>query len=165
MIATFPEYKKSLEHILVDIVEEKEDSESIKDLYMHCKKTYPERFFDLLYQNYDIFEKEEINTFFLPNIDFKEVWKNDLSEKTKTIIWKYLQLVCFTIVNDVKDANSFGNTAALFEAINEDELKSKLEETMEQMSKVFDMSGNNPFDMSGNPFDMEIGRASCRERV
>ena len=31
MISTFPEYKKSLEHILLDIVEEKEDSESIKD--------------------------------------------------------------------------------------------------------------------------------------
>ena len=67
-------------------------------------------------------------------LKFKEVWKKDITEKTKTIIWKYLQLICFTIINDVKDAGSFGDTAHLFEAIDEDELKSKLEETMEQMA-------------------------------
>ena len=51
-------------------------------------------------------------------------------------------MVCFSIVNSESSTDSFGDTANLFEAINEEELKGKLEETMEQMSKIFDMSGN-----------------------
>ena len=40
------------------------------------------------------------------------------------------------------DSDSFGDTAKLFEAINEEELK-KLEETMEQMNGMFsDISGD-----------------------
>ena len=41
----------------------------------------------------NIFSNSEINTFFLPNIDFKEIWAEDISEKTRNIIWKYLQLI------------------------------------------------------------------------
>ena len=39
----------------------------------HCLSVLPERFFDdILYQNEDIFKKEnEINTMFLPELDFK----------------------------------------------------------------------------------------------
>ena len=44
-------------------------------------------------------------------------------------------------------------TAKLFEAINEDEFKSKLEETINDMSGLFDMSGN---DLSGNDISMNI---------
>jgi hypothetical protein len=119
-------------------------------LLAHCKSHYPERFFDLLYQNNDMFSNNEIDLHFLPNIDFKEVWKQDLSEKTRLIIWKYLQLICFSVINNQNDSSSFGDTANLFEAINEDELKRKLEETMEQMSGIFDMSGN-VFDQQNMP--------------
>ena len=68
--------------------------------------------------------------------DFADLWKQDISEKTKLIIWKYLQLILFSAVNNESDGKSFGDTAKLFEAINEDELKNKLEETMEQMGQM-----------------------------
>ena len=61
------------------------------------KKLYPERFFDILYQNVDIFDNSEMNTKFLPNIEFKDIWKEDISEKTREVIWKYLQLVLFSV--------------------------------------------------------------------
>ena len=141
MISTFPEYESSLKKFVVDIVENNEPPENIVNLFNHCKENYPSRFFDLLYQNEDIY-KEDSAIYFLPGIDFREVWNNDINEKTKLIIWKYLQLVCFSIVNSESSTDSFGDTANLFEAINEEELKGKLEETMEQMSKIFDMSGN-----------------------
>ena len=86
--------------------------------------------------------------------DFREVWKQDITDKTRLIIWKYLQLICFSIINSENDSESFGDTASLFEAINEDELKSKLEETMEQMSNIFDMSGN-AFENMGEGVNME----------
>ena len=46
-------------------------------------------------------------------------------------------------INNNKRALNFGSTAKLFEAINEDELKSKLEETLEEMNNLFDISNVN----------------------
>ena len=153
MISTFPEYTDILSKVITDLNEEKHDSEDIISLYKHSKELYPARFFDLLYQNDEIFNSEEpLNL--LPGVDFREVWKQDITDKTRLIIWKYLQLICFSIINSENDSESFGDTASLFEAINEDELKSKLEETMEQMSNIFDMSGN-AFENMGEGVNME----------
>lgn len=139
LITTFPEYKDRLEPLYADLNSGDSDLESVQSLFEYCKKIYPERFFDLLYQNEDIFDKPDINTHFLPNIDFKEIWNEDITDNTRNIIWKYLQLICFSVVNTETSKDSFGDTAKLFEAINEDELKKKLTETMEQMSGVFNM--------------------------
>ena len=153
MISTFPEYTDVLSKVITDLNEEKHDSEDIISLYKHSKELYPARFFDLLYQNDEIFNSEEpLNL--LPGVDFREVWKQDITDKTRLIIWKYLQLICFSIINSENNSESFGDTASLFEAINEDELKSKLEETMEQMSNIFDMSGN-AFENMGEGVNME----------
>lgn len=149
MISTFPEYEDLLKKLMLDIVESP-DSENVVNLFNHCKETYTPRFFDLLYQNNEIYKGNEA-IYFLPDIDFREVWKQDITEKTRLIIWKYLQLVCFSIVNSENNSESFGDTANLFEAINEEELKGKLEETMEQMSKIFDMSGNAFEKADGEP--------------
>jgi hypothetical protein len=46
----------------------------------------------------------------------------------------------FSIVGSIDNKEAFGDTSKLFEAINEDEFKSKLEETMEQMSGLFEKS-------------------------
>ena len=55
---------------------------------------------------------------------------------------KYLQLLLFSVVNDIEDTDAFGDTAKLFEAIDANEFKSKLEETMSSMETFFeDMSG------------------------
>jgi hypothetical protein len=143
--------------LIIDLNEENNDSENIKNLYLHCKNIYPTKFFDLLYQNDEIFNTEDDDSAleFLPGVDFKEVWQQDITDKTRLIIWKYLQLICFSIVNSENDTKSFGDTASLFEAINEEELKSKLEETMEQMSKIFDMSGNAFEDVGEGGINME----------
>ena len=150
ILFTFPEYKENLDENLLKIKEE-QDKESIKNIYEYFKKVLPERFFDILYKNEDMFKKEEINTEFLPGIDFKKLWKEDISDKTKETIWKYLQLILFTVIGRVDSQDSFGDTAKLFEAINEDELKEKLEETMENLQNM--MGGEDIIDVSG--IDME----------
>jgi hypothetical protein len=83
-----------------------------------------------------------MDTEFLPTIHFKNLWQYDISDKTRETIWKYLQLILFSIVGSLENKDAFGDTAKLFEAINADEFKSKLEDTLSQMQDLFDMSGN-----------------------
>jgi len=151
ILYTFPEYKNNLDANLSSI-KETQDSDSIKEVYDHFKKVLPERFFDILYKNEDMFQKKEINTEFLPGIDFKKLWTEDISNTTKDTIWKYLQLILFTVIGKVDSQESFGDTAKLFEAINEGDLKDKLEETMANLQNMMD-SKEDIIDVSG--IDME----------
>lgn len=110
-----------------------------KELFGYCLTVYPERFFDFLYQNNEMFEPtSEINTRFLPYVDFKMLFNCEgVTENTKKSMWKYLQLVMFTIVGSVKDKSNFGDSANLFEGINEEELQEKMKETFQGVSDFF----------------------------
>ena len=157
---TFPEYSEKLKDnfVVVSIetngnivAEEILDEGRVKTLYEYCKTVYPVRFFDILYKNVDIFNKENVNVDvnFLPDINFKDVWNTpDISDNTRETIWKYLQLILFSIITNISNRDSFGDTAKLFEAINEDELKNKLEETIKNMQDLF-MGGENNGDATG----------------
>tara|TARA_B100000902_G_scaffold229938_1_gene218174 strand:+ start:2698 stop:3822 length:1125 start_codon:yes stop_codon:yes gene_type:complete len=152
ILTTFPECKEKLGPSEIAFLTDEADG---LILFEYCKKIYPERFFDILYQNPEIFDDQDINTKFLPNIEFKNLWKENISDKTRDVIWKYLQLILFSVSKGLEDSESFGDTAQLFEAINEDELKSKLEETMKEMNNMFNDASNNMFEgLSGETFDM-----------
>ena len=124
-------------------------------VFRHCVKVFPERFFDILYKNKDIFKEEaEENTEFLPGIVFKLIWSDNISDTTRDTIWKYLQLILFSVIGSVHTSSELGDTAKLFEAINEDELKSKLQETFENMQNLFTGPTNpNPDPDTNNPND------------
>lgn len=109
----------------------------IRPLYEYCLTVYPERFFDILYQNVEMLESES-NMRFLPNVDFRMLLTAPgISENTKQAIWKYLQLILVTIMGNVKSAASFGDTAGLFEGIEEEELQKKLGDTIEGLADFF----------------------------
>ena len=92
-----------------------------------------------MYKNQDIFKVyTEDNTEFLPGIVFKLLWSDNISDITRETIWKYLQLILFSVIGSVHTSHELGDTAKLFEAINEDELKNKLQETFENMQNLFD---------------------------
>ena len=155
LLTTFPEYNGLLSEGEKKILE---GDVSGNELFLYCCEVFPGRFFDILYKKEEIFQNEEINTKFLPNIDFKYFFEQNISESTKDTLWKYLQLILFSISGTLTASDSFGETAKLFEAIDEGELKSKLEETMAQMGDMFKdgnifkgLSGETfePFDMSG----------------
>ena len=83
--------------------------------------------------------------------------KEKFNRKTRSIIWKYLQLILFCIIQNVNDASHFGNSEKLFEAINEEEFKKKIEESMADIGQFFeenDKMFNNSGDLSGNDFNM-----------
>ena len=136
LLITFPEHSDTLQVYL-------SSPEKIQELKDYCKTTYPERFFDILYQNNDIFSNADINTAFLPNIDFKKLWECNISDKTRETIWKYLQLILFNIVQNVDNNTPFGDTAKLFEAINSNELHDKIEETIKGMQDIFEEGMNS----------------------
>jgi hypothetical protein len=156
--STFPEYSYLIKKIwIIDYEYEflniedietrnnmiKEDKEEkLVIIYNHSIRIFPERFFDIIYENEDIFDDNSIiNTEFLPRIVFKHLWNsNDITEQTRKTIWKYLQLILMTIISSYDNKNVSEETAKLFENINEDELKSKLEETLDKIHSLF---GNN----------------------
>lgn len=109
------------------------------ELFGYCLTVYPERFFDLLYQNNEIFDpKSEVNTRFLPFVDFKILFHCEgVTENTQKSIWKYLQLVMFTLVGSIKDKSDFGDSANLFEGIDENELHAKMKDTFQGVSDFF----------------------------
>ena len=126
--------------------EESQES-SIQFLFTFCQKKFPPRFFEILYQNDEMFKVDsDIDTEFLPHIHFKNLWQFDISQKTRDTIWKYLQLILFSIIGSLENREAFGDSAKLFEAINGDDFKNKLEETLSQMQGLFDMpsSSENP---------------------
>ncbi len=160
---TFPEYipfidKWWKEKSTFDYIDDEEEKEklyletekvNIDFLFKFCQKKLPPRFFDILYQNNDIFKEEsEIDTEFLPHIHFKNLWQFEVTSKTHDTIWKYLQLIVFSIVGTLENKEAFGECAKLFDNIDQTDFKSKLEEALSSMQGLFDSSSSSAEDPS-----------------
>lgn len=121
---TFPEHKELMSkyrHLTVD---------EFSDLN---GKIYAENFFNILDKNEDIF-KDDVNSYYLPEIKFSILWCGNISEGTKENIWKYLQLILFSIVSKSNDNASFMENIENFDNLNFDKLSSQIEETIQNMS-------------------------------
>ena len=159
---TFPE--KQEQWTLLSV----KSPEKSKELMEYFSTVYPERFFDILYQNEEIFVKsnvkdqEEINTCFLPGVDFTELFHSNISENTKKTIWKYLQLILFQVIENVKSKSAFGDSANLFQGIDENELQEKMKETMEGL-KVFFQPDDSTQEQSHNETEHSQGETGGKE--
>ena len=124
---TFPEYKEQLlTHREVNITE-------FIDLN---GKIYAENFFDILYKNEKIFV-DDVNSCYLPNVNFSDLWNSDITTKTKETIWKYLQLITFSIISKTDDNTSFMENIENFDNLNFNDLSEQIDNT------INNMSGNN----------------------
>ena len=118
---------------------------SLNTIYEYCKGTFALRSIDILYQNEDMFLNKSnvetgdtlINTVFLPDIDFAELYYDDTSSKTKQTLWKYLQVILFNIITSIDDVSFFGNSLELLKIIDSNKFSSKLESTIDELSKMF----------------------------
>jgi hypothetical protein len=152
---TFPEY-----NYLWDKWTSKETTiKEYEDLFLYCMKTYPERFFDILYQNDEIFDPENTTpTQFLPMVEFKMLFTCDnITPTIKQTLWKYLQLVLMTIMSSVKEKADFGDAANIFDGINEDELQGKLNDTIESLGNFF-KAMDTPVVSEGHKQENPIGQ-------
>jgi len=149
LLLTFPEMKT-----LIDAVVQNQSN-----AYDHCLEMYPKIFFEILYENDTLFEKD---CFLLPGINFSLIMKEHevigISEKTKKTIWKYLQLILFSVLEKINSKKSFGETSKIFEGVEEEELHKKIAQTMDEMKNLFVNAGSEPdvSGVSGNPFDINM---------
>jgi len=139
---TFPEYAhlwSMWTHTSFLSMEPEACTLEIQKLFQYCVTTFPERFFDILYKNSEMFKDgSTIPTCFLPSVDFKLLFTCDgVSANTCNVLWNYLQLILFTIIGSVQDKSIFGESKNLFDGINEKDLFEKLSETMKNMSSFF----------------------------
>ena len=130
LIITFPELKDKINELIPN---------NDNNTYNYCVDMYPKIFFEILYENSSLFEKD---CFLLPNINFTLLMKESISEKTKKTIWKYLQLILFCVLEKVNSAKSFGDTSKIFEGVEGEELHKKIAETMNEMKHLFVDSSN-----------------------
>jgi hypothetical protein len=132
---TFPEYAQTWSKWSSPDITQSQ----LEQLFQHVLTVYPNRFFDILNQNADIFKTDsDVNTLFLPDMDFKVLYNCEgISDATRNTIWKYLQLILFTVVGSVKDKANFGDTANIFEGIDESELHNKLAESIGSIGDFF----------------------------
>ena len=152
LLITFPELDDRLDKTLIN---DDASEEALFKYYNHISTQFPLRFFDILYKNESLFEKKDESLFLLPNVDFYILWDCNISDKTRDTIWKYLQLILFMVTKNSNNSDMFGDTAKLFEAINPEELKEKLENTMKDMENFFDLSNVEGSDISGTKFDKD----------
>ena len=140
LTTTFPEYAH-LWAKWTNLKSATTDAEVLETqhLFEYCLLLYPERFFDILYQTEDIFSKDSTaNVFFLPDVDFRQLYHcENVSESIRKTLWKYLQLLLITIMSNVNNKSCFGDSANLFDGIDEGELQTKLTETIRGLSSFF----------------------------
>lgn len=149
LTTTFPEYSVLWRKWTV----EEQNPRDVEKLFKYCTQVYPERFFDILYQNDEMFKEEsEINTRFLPAVEFRLLYNcAGVTETTQAAIWKYLQLILMTVLNSVRDKSAFGDAADIFEGVDENALQDKLNKTLEDIGGFFKNLGGEPKSPFGGP--------------
>jgi len=94
----FPEYTSIVNKYILS-EKEKTDDSKLK-LYNFVGKVIIQNKDFILSKNEELFlntDENVLNTEFLPRIVFSHIWEGDISEITKTTIWKYLTLLFVTI--------------------------------------------------------------------
>ena len=151
--ATFPEYRMIINKWWGF---DSFTTPQVTSLFSHCMNVYPPRFTDINYQNASIFSDEStVNVDFLPGISFKFLWNcQDVSDAHRTTIWKYLQMILLSVLGTIKTDTMSEDMKTIFETMSEDNIKNKLQETIENIQSVFD-SANNKSD-SDDPADTSV---------
>ena len=152
MLTTFPEIKGDLDPRLGRLAGSTPGDDCQDDLEgvrADLSEVYPTKFFEILYQKEEMFSQPE-ELCLLPGIDFRPLWKSNITAATRKTMWKYLQLVLFTLIGSMKDGASFGDTAALFEAVDPEHFRGKLEETIKEMQACFEEGGDGDANGEGD---------------
>jgi hypothetical protein len=136
LMTSFPEHTPVLAKwsVAADIPEP-----VLVEVFEYMLTVYPERFFDILYQNEDMFKPESgMNVHFFPGLDFRQVFGAEgVSESIRSAVWKYMQLMLMTIVGSVRDKTGFGDAASMFDGVDEADLQKKMSDTIGEIGRFF----------------------------
>lgn len=127
-------------------------TDKVTEVYEHLKKLMMNQFMDILNQNTDIFDlNSSTRTDFLPQIEFKHLWNCELSDKTREMIWKYLQLILITIIH--VNSNCEENMDNVLKQMDTEEIRTKLNEAVENMKNLFQSSEKDSMNDFQNQMD------------
>ena len=156
ILTTFPELKNTVPpeiqqiHSLELEPRSEELEKSYNFVYEHVLHEFPLRFFDILYEKQELFNEQRV---LLPGIDFKLLWNENITEKTKNIIWKYLKLILLMILGGE------GDHSKLFDNVNMEDMKEKLNDTMKDIHDFFDKDSiPNPENMKDQLNNLMSGK-------
>ena len=118
LFGTFPELTQN--KMLVDISMDVQDNV----VYDHIMKVIPGHLLPILNENESMFTED---CFLLPEVNFKTLWNDQITDKTKKIIWKYLKLILFVVMgSDMTD---------LFKNEN---MQDKMKDTIQEIKDFFE---------------------------
>jgi hypothetical protein len=129
LVGTFPELKEN-ETVLA--LYSQEEGEVYQQVFDHAVAVFPQHMADILSEKESLFESSCV---FLPGVDFKPLWNENITEKTKAILWKYLKLILFSILGHINLNEEF---SALLQGFD-------MQQTMEDMKKNFE-TPQDPFE-------------------
>jgi hypothetical protein len=151
LISVYPEHKiKLYEHYGNIMVDETKDISKFLENINKYEKLITNRNNDLFKDNIYIFE----------GISMNELWKKDISESTKSNIWKYLQTFCVIYIN-LKSSESLKELlSGEIETVNESNKKDlkdlkKLKKIKENINETKDPMG---FDIENMLNNSSIGK-------
>ena len=122
LFGTFPELNQN--KILVDISNNVQ--EQYQPIYDHIMSSFPTHFMSILNENESMFTED---CFLLPEVNFKTLWSDNITDKTKKIIWKYLKLILFVVM---------GNDPTMLDMFQNENLQDKMKDTIEEMKTLFE---------------------------
>jgi hypothetical protein len=117
LFGTFPELTQN--KMLVDISNDVQDEQ----VYDHIMKIIPSKLLSILNENEDMFTED---CFLLPDVNFKTLWTDQITDKTKKIIWKYLKLILFVVMGN--DMTDFQNET----------VQNKMKDTIQEIKDFFE---------------------------
>jgi len=98
IIKVFPEYTKRLLHYYKNALqnEENNNDERLKEFLENVNDISD----SIVDDDFSVFESDPI---LLQNVSFKLIWNSEISEDTKSKIWKYLQTFCILSINETSN--------------------------------------------------------------
>jgi hypothetical protein len=97
ILITFPEYTSIAQKWWTIGIN---NSTNTNAAYIYCTTQYQKHALQILNKDLSIFAEKE-TSYFLPDIPFSDIWKEEISTLTRDAIWKHLQILLVVVVPDV----------------------------------------------------------------
>ena len=130
---TFPELKESLDERYASAVAP--DDTSLMDWFIANAQPH---FLDITTKNETVFRENDA-TFLLPDINFSQLWKCQITKANKTAIWKYLHVMLLLVSHYQLNTHDFEKTFSQWNEMLDGQKQGEMnEEQLHQMKEHAD---------------------------
>jgi hypothetical protein len=133
LMTTFPELRENTDLFAIFSKEETDAQDSYQRVYDSTIANFPAYMVHILKEEESMFEKECV----LFGIDFNTLWNENITEKTKNIIWKYLKTILFIVMPDLTISEDFANALKNID----------LHKTIDEIKNLFETTGKDMPDL------------------